>query len=311
MTKKPIIIIAGPTASGKSDLANKIADKYNSTIINGDALQIYADIPIVSAQPTPAQKKKHDYKLYGYVGIHEYYSVAKWLDDAITEIENTHNKNKLPIVDGGSGMYLKSLVYGLANIPTIEEPLRKRIREFYNTVGKEIFYQTLLEKDPMSAKKLNVHDKQRVIRAMEVFEQTGKSIIEWQAEQNPHFSLNQFLMIFIDIPREQLYKRCNDRFLQMIEDGAIDEVEYLIKNNNYDTEASSMKAVGIRELGAYLEGMITLNEAIELSQNSTRKYAKRQLTWFRNQMKDIKRISYDHSPESFNNLSHELELFLE
>jgi tRNA dimethylallyltransferase len=298
---KKIIIIGGPTASYKSSLALELAKKNNGVIINADSIQVYFEIPILSSQPSIDEKEIVPHKLYSFVSGEFVYSVGKWLDEVVKEVRVAHEIGMMPIIVGGTGLYINSVINGLSKIPEIDPDLRDNIRSLYDRIGKEEFYSLLEKRDAEVASKLFSGDKHRVIRAFEVIEQTGKSILYWQQMSNfSPFEKESIVTIISSLPRDILYKRCNDRFVSMIEEGALDEVEYLNKNLP-DSTLPITKALGVRELSEYLSGKISLVEAIARAQTGIRKFAKRQVTWFKNQTKDVDKIEYT-SPDDFDNV---------
>ena len=305
-----IIIIGGPTASYKSILAMELAYKYNGIIINADALQVYQEIPILSAQPSAKDQEQILHKLYGVISGEKVYSVGNWLERAIIEIELAMAMKKIPIIVGGTGLYINSLIYGLAKIPEIDIELRENIRDLYDKMGKESFYNLLYERDVEAAKKININDKTRLIRAYEVIEQTGKSIFHWQEISSiAHFEEEAFLLIIANPKREELYKNCDERFLNMLEEGVIDEIEFLHKNIQ-DKSLPINKAIGVSELTHYLTGYLSLSEATERAQTATRQFAKRQVTWFKNQYKDFEKIQYqslEDFPDISRHISHKIK----
>ncbi|AIL65125.1 tRNA dimethylallyltransferase [Rickettsiales bacterium Ac37b] len=298
-----ILVIAGPTASGKSRLALYLAEKYNGVIINADALQLYKYIPILSAQPSKDDLLQQEHRLYSILEPDKLCSVGSFLKLAINEIENVFNKNKLPIIVGGSGLYIRSLIYGLSEIPEISETLREEIRNQYDLVGAESFYQSLIKADPKVEGIIRNTDSQRMIRAFEVIKQTSKSIIEWQKDKIiPYYNQNQFIQITLMPDRNYLYNNCNVRFKNMIENGVIEEIKVLIKKN-IKIDAVK-KAVGMIEMIQYLEGTIDLSELIKLGEQKTRNYAKRQITWFKHQLPEAKRILYADYNELVNTVNY-------
>ncbi|MEM7617345.1 MAG: tRNA (adenosine(37)-N6)-dimethylallyltransferase MiaA [Pseudomonadota bacterium] len=291
--KKQIIIIYGATASGKSALALEMAKKQESVIINADSMQIYKEIPIITAQPTQEQQNAATHKLYGIISLfgngqnniydnkQESFSVAKWLDLVKEIIDESLNKNITPIIVGGTAMYLNSLIYGITPMPDIETNIRAQVRNYAHENGNEILYNKLIKHDPNIAKNININDTQRIIRSYEILEQTGQSILYWQEQPKrilyPHDS---FELHFLNPDREIIYQRCNERFIEMIKNNVIEEVNNIyLQSKQYNITLP--KAVGIKEIILYLEEKISLEEAIKLSQTATRQYAKRQLTWFR------------------------------
>ena len=287
----PIIIIAGPTASGKTDLAINIAENGNFEVINADAMQIYQDIPIISAQPSLAERKSVPHWILGNKRSDLIYSAALWAEEATTIIRDIHKRNKIPLIVGGTGLYIKALIDGLSQIPTIDEKIRNEARELYSAIGQENFYSALIKIDNKIIGKILPTDTQRMIRAFEVFKQTGRSIIDLQVKPAlKSFSDESFLFINTDIERSLLHKKINDRFIQMLDQGALEEVEHILKHYNSPI-LSITKAHGVPELSDYLLGKSTLETAINRAQTITRQYAKRQSTWFRHQLKNIQQIN--------------------
>ncbi|QKX02079.1 tRNA (adenosine(37)-N6)-dimethylallyltransferase MiaA [Wolbachia endosymbiont of Dirofilaria (Dirofilaria) immitis] len=274
-----IIIITGITASGKSELCNNLTKEYlDIRIINCDSKQVYKEIPIITAQPS---KQEKPYKLYGYVSARENYSVGLWLKDLKKEINNTLENLQVPIITGGSGLYISSLIKGLSSTPQISKEVRKNVIEFRKNLSKEEFYKLVLNKDPKIRGKIFMNDSYRLSRALEVITETGKSILTWQKNRQPPL-LNNFKIYTILPKREDVYQKINSRFITMVKNGAIDEVKNLL-SMNLDSCLPAMKAHGVPEIIKYLKGEITLNEAIQIAQTNTRRYAKRQYTWFKNQ----------------------------
>ena len=292
MSRGKIIIVAGPTASGKTSLAVKIAEYKCGVVINADSKQVYQDVPIITAQPTEDEKKSIDHQLYGVIPISSNYTAANWVSDASVAINNIQSQGKLAILVGGTGMYIKSLVSGLSAIPDISSYIRQEVRKLYDSIGKESFYKLLLSMDEAAKKKILSTDKQRMIRAMEVLEGTGKSLYYWHGQKSiAYYKASDFLFIYVTPPRELIYKKVNSRFSKMLEDGAIEEVR-VIMNTISDRSLPIYKAHGVPELVKFLENKIGLDEASMLGQANTRKYVKRQTTWFNHQLSDIKTIKY-------------------
>lgn len=281
---KPIIILSGPTASGKSDLALNVAAKINAGIINCDSKQLYREIPIISAQPSKAEREKIPHELYGVISAAENCSVGRWLDMAQKAIDKTHAEGRIPLLVGGTGMYIKSLVHGISQIPDIDDGIRREARDFLQENGVKALYGRLAEIDPDMAATLKENDSQRIARACEVIRQTGKSLLWWQ-QQEPQmlYDKDQFLHFFLSPEREKVYMNCNRRFEKMVEAGVIDEIKELEKMQLSD-ELPAMRAHGVPELLAYLSGIMSLEDAIDQAQKNTRHYIKRQFTWFRGQM---------------------------
>lgn len=277
MTHK-VVVIAGPTASGKSALALSVAREKNGVIINADSLQLYDALPILTAQPSPEEKEQVPHRLYGTLKPGEICSAGRWRDMALAQIEDAHAQGLLPIIVGGTGFYLKALMKGLSPLPDVPEDIRAALQKKHREIGAQAFYDLLASVDGATAARLNPGDTQRVIRAMEVYEGTGTPLSGWQtlplAPPPGHLAFETQL---VNPPRAVLFANCDARFLQMMEKGALEEVR------SYHGPQS--KALGYAELHAYLDGSMTLEEAIVLAQQKTRNYAKRQVTWFRNQYK--------------------------
>ena len=294
MNNNRLIIISGPTASGKSYLADLVSQKYGSVIINADSMQVYKELPILTAQP---QEKTSQYVLYGILDYKSHFSAGKWIDLATEMINEAMAVDKTAIVVGGTGLYLKSLLYGIVSIPDIDPAIRQKARSLFKEIGKSKFYKLLGDKDPQSVKVVHANDSQRMMRAMEVFEQTGKSITSFKgSEEKPRYKDYTHTCLFPD--REFLYQNCNSRFKSMLNDGAIEEVETLKQQmKGDDKDYMIKKAIGFREISDYLDGDLSLEESIDKASQATRNYAKRQLTWFRNQMPDKRGVEYSSVSE--------------
>lgn len=277
-TQNPAVLIAGPTASGKSALALKLARERNGVIINADSMQVYSELRILSARPTVEEESEAPHRLYGHVSGIEDYSVGRWLADTKLEMQACWAIGRLPIVVGGTGLYFMGLQGGLAQVPPIPQEVREKWRGFKGDLHVE-----LQKRDPTAAAKLNPADKQRIIRALEVMDATGKSLAVWQEEAKADAFLNHINVeyLFVDVAREELYARAERRFAMMMEQGALDEVRAL---PNLAADQPMMKAIGVPELLAHLRGEIGLDEAVVLAKTATRQYIKRQLTWWRGQM---------------------------
>ncbi|MGL9718890.1 MAG: tRNA (adenosine(37)-N6)-dimethylallyltransferase MiaA [Wolbachia sp.] len=274
-----LVIITGITASGKSELCDSLIERYgNIDIINCDSKQVYREIPIITAQP-PRQEKF--YKLYGYVSARENYSVGLWLEDLKREVNSALENSRIPIITGGSGLYISSLIKGLSSIPQISQEVRQNVSELRKSLSKEEFYKLVLSKDSKIQGKIFMNDSHRLSRALEVITETGKSIFVWQENRQPPL-FNNFKIYTILPERENVYRKINSRFIKMVENGAIDEVEKLL-SMNLAPHLPAMKAHGVPEIIKYLKGELNLDEAIQIAQTNTRHYAKRQYTWFKNQ----------------------------
>lgn len=277
----PIKIICGATASGKSALALDVAEKQGGVIINADSQQMYRELRILTARPTPEEEARVPHRLYGTMSVAENCSAGKWLAFAKMEIDWAHAQGKLPVVTGGTGLYIKALMHGIAEIPAVDASVRAQADSDYDAMGKDAFAERLKAADPEFFTRLKVYDRQRLVRAYSVWLGTGKSLSWWQGRgAKPFYSKDQFDVQVVGIDRAELYRRCDARFIKMVEEGAIEEVKSV---SSLQSPVAS-KIIGVKELGAYLEGKMSLDEAVQKAQQATRNYAKRQLTWFKNQL---------------------------
>lgn len=284
MSKPELYMIGGPTASGKTAAAVELAQKLGGVVINADAMQVYKGLPILTAQPSSEEKAIVPHKLFEVFCPSERSSVGKWLALAKTAIDEASAKGKIPILVGGTGLYFASLLGGLAHIPPVPDVVREEVIRLYNELGHDFFRVRLAEKDPQAASRIKPNDRQRLIRAYEVVIHTGQTLGQWH-EQAMDESIGHSFTVHrrVMMPdREKLYARCDERFLRMIHDGAVDEVKELLMLG-IDPELPAMKILGVPELSSYLQGRMTLSEAVTRGQQATRNYAKRQFTWFRNQ----------------------------
>lgn len=279
---KPLII-AGPTASGKSAYALSVAHQSDGIIINADSMQIYQELPILTAHPDANALNSVPHKLYGHLKGDDYCSAARWRAIAIAAIQECHELNQRPILVGGTGLYLLALVKGLSEIPETDPAVREQARNLCTEMGTLIFYQNLAKLDPLIVGKLNSNDTQRLVRAYEVIISTGKSIVEWQNASSKEPGMDCEIQI-INRPREELHLRAAQRFDQMLAQGALNEVKQLL-SLNYASDLPIMRALGVPELTRYINGEIDLASARELSIIATRQYIKRQCTFFKNQFK--------------------------
>jgi tRNA dimethylallyltransferase len=284
MSAQPIILIGGPTASGKSALAMRLARARNGSIINADAMQVYAGLPLLTAQPEAADRAEIPHLLYEVTDAGEASSAGKWLAQAHAAIAEVRAAGRMPILVGGTGMYFNALLGGLADIPQIPGAARDEAERLYAEWGEEKFRHQLSLRDSESAARIERNDRQRLIRAYEVVTHTGQSLGEWQKAGAARAKAQRFDPEFHLLlpPREKLYADCDRRFAAMIERGAVEEVKALM-NRNLSPTLPAMKILGVREIASFLEGKTSLDEAIAKAQQMTRNYAKRQMTWFRNQ----------------------------
>ena len=282
MNSAPVIVVAGPTASGKSALALELAAAYGGTIINADALQAYRDLRILSARPGAAALARAPHRLYGYLDAAQRGSVGTWRELALAEIAAAHGAGSLPIVVGGTGLYLRALHHGLPAIPAVPAAVRAEAVELYRTIGGAAFCELLRKLDPAAAARLPPGDRQRLLRAFEVVRATGVPLGIWQT-RSVDAAPFCFASVLLMPPRAALYAACDARFRMMIAAGGLAEAAVLL-GRGLDPELPAMKAVGVPELLRHLRGEVALDAAIALAQRATRRYAKRQLTWFRHQM---------------------------
>ena len=280
---KKVILLAGPTASGKSDLAIYIAKKINGEIINADSMQVFKEIKVLSARPEDYKNIKHH--LYGFKSVKKNFSTGEWIKYTEKKIHEILKKKKTPIIVGGTGLYFKSLIDGIAQIPNISKAKRDKIIKLFNQIGAGEFYKKLIKLDPKCKNKIVKNDKQRMIRFYEVKFYTKKSIFDWQKNTKNNLKDINFKKIFLNFPREVLLVKIEKRFKKMVDQGALKEAKKF-KKLGVSKILTSNNILGLKEIISYLEGKMTLKEAGERSIIRTRQYIKRQMTWFRGQMKD-------------------------
>ena len=285
-----IILISGPTASGKSNFALKIAKKINGEIINADSMQVYKSLKILTARPTKKHQGNIKHHLYGVVNLDKKFSTGQWLETSIKKIKTIQKRKKIPILVGGTGLYFQSLINGLVKIPEIPIKFRNQIRLIQKKEGQKKFYKKLLKIDPMVKDQFDPNDTQRSIRAFEIKLYTKISMYEWLKRTKPEFKENEFLKLFINFKREHLIERISQRVTTMIEEGAANEVKKFL-NLKIKKDQSVNRVIGIDELTQYLNKKITLDQAKELISIKTRQYAKRQATWARTRMTSWKKIN--------------------
>ena len=287
-----IILISGPTASGKSNFAVKIAKKIQGEIINADSMQVYKKLKILTARPNKQEQKNIKHHLYGVIDLNEKFSTGQWLKSVIKKIKDIQKKKKIPILVGGTGLYFQSLINGLVKIPEIPLKFRGKIRLISKREGQKKFYKKLLKLDPKIKDKFDPNDTQRSIRAYEVKSYTNVSMYDWLTKTKSEFKDSDFLKLHIETKREKLIERINLRTSSMINKGAVNEVKKFLKLKIIKNQSVN-KVIGIAELTQYLNHEITLEEAKELILIKTRQYAKRQATWARTRM--ISWIKIDQS----------------
>ena len=288
--KSKIILISGPTASGKSNFSIKLAKKINGEIINADSMQVYKELKILSARPNTKDYQKIKHHLYGFHSVKNNFSTGDWLKIAIKKIKEVKKRNKTPIFVGGTGLYFKALTDGLVSIPKIPIRFRNKIRTLHKNLGQKKFYQKLIKLDPYSKENINPTDTQRSIRAYEVKQFTKKSLHDWFENTKSYFDKDDFFKIYIDYPREELIQKISKRAEQMIEIGAVNEVKRFIKLK-VRKDKSVNKAIGIQEIKEYLEKRKDISDVIEKISIKTRQYAKRQSTWARGNMMSWLKLS--------------------
>jgi tRNA dimethylallyltransferase len=285
-----IILISGPTASGKSNFAIKIAKKINGEIVNADSMQVYKQLKILTARPNKREQKDIKHHMYGTIDLNKKFSTGQWLNTAIKKIKEIKKRKKIPILVGGTGLYFQSLVNGLVKIPEIPIKFRNKIRLIQKKEGQKKFYKKLLKIDPMVKDKFDQNDTQRTIRAFEIKLFTKISMYKWLNKTKSEFKKEEFLKLYIDFKREDLIKRISLRSIEMIKEGAIKEVKKFIKSK-IKKNLSVNRVIGIDELTQYLAKKINLDQAQELISIKTRQYAKRQATWARSRMSSWEKIN--------------------
>jgi tRNA dimethylallyltransferase len=278
----PVIVVAGPTASGKSAAALAVAEAFGGTVINADSMQVYRELPVLTAQPSAADRARAPHVLYGVLPAAERCTAGRWREMALREIAAAQAAGRLPIVTGGTGLYLKALLEGLAPIPDVPAHVRAETASLHERLGAERFHATLAERDPAMAARLAPGDTQRVRRAYEVVAATGRSLASFQAETAP--AAGAFVPLLLMPPRAALNAACDARCRAMIAAGALEEVRGLLAQG-LSPELPAMKALGVRELVRHLRGELDFETALALFQQATRQYAKRQYTWFRHQLR--------------------------
>jgi len=281
--KSKIILISGPTASGKSSFAIKVAKKVDGEIINADSMQVYKELKILSARPDPKKYQKIKHHLYGFHNVTKNFSTGDWLKLVSKKIKDVKRRNRTPILVGGTGLYFKALTDGLVKIPNISLKLRNQIRNMQKKLGQKKFYENLLKLDPLSKSKINPTDSQRSIRAYEVKKFTKKSLYEWFKNTKSNYLESDLFKVYIDYPRQELIERINLRTREMIENGAIKEVKNFMKLK-VRKDKSANKAIGVTEIKDFLNKEKNLEQIKEEIAIKTRQYAKRQSTWARGNM---------------------------
>ena len=288
--KSKIILISGPTSSGKSNFAIKLAKKINGEIINADSMQIYKQLKILTARPKKKDLKMVKHHLYGFCDVRKKYSTGEWVKFLLKKIKDIRKRKKVPIIVGGTGLYFKALTDGLVKIPNIPIKVRNKIRLMQTNLGQKKFYNKLLKLDPLIKSKIDKNDVQRSIRAYEIKNYTKISIINWFKKTKKYIASDEFIKLYIDYPRDSLISRINLRVDNMFANGAIEEVRRFNKLK-VKKENSSNKVIGIKEISSLLNKQSTLEQTKELIAIKTRQYAKRQVTWARGQMQSWQKIN--------------------
>ena len=288
--KSKIILIAGPTACGKSNFALKLSKKIKGEIVNADSMQVYKQLQILTARPKKKDLKKIKHHLYGFCDVRKNYSTGEWLKLLLKKIKDIRKRNKVPIIVGGTGLYFKALTDGLVKIPNIPIQVRNKIRLMQKKLGQKKFYNRLLKLDPLIKNTIEKNDVQRSIRAYEIKNYTKISIINWFKKTKKYIASDEFVKLYIDYPRDSLISRINMRVDNMFTNGAIEEVRRFNKLK-VKKENSSNKVIGIKEISSLLNKQSTLEQTKELIAIKTRQYAKRQVTWARGQMQSWQKIN--------------------
>jgi tRNA dimethylallyltransferase len=294
--KSKIILIYGPTASGKSDFAIQLAKKIKGEIINADSMQVYKELKILTARPHKINFQKIKHHLYGFQKSNKYFSTGDWLKIVIKKINEVKKRKKIPILIGGTGLYFKALTEGLVEIPSIPIKFRNKIRSIQKSIGQEKFYKKLLKIDPPIVDHINSTDSQRSVRAYEIKSFTKKSIIEWHKNTKSKFKKKDFFKLYIDYPRSELIEKINLRTKKMIDMGVVLEVKKFLKLRISKNKSIS-RAIGVAEIKGFINKKINKEEVIEKISIKTRQYAKRQVTWARGHMASWKKIK----PQRLNN----------
>ena len=290
MSENSIVLIGGPTASGKSAFALNLARETGGELINADSMQIYAGLNVLTAAPTSEELAAAPHHLFAVADAADGWSVGKWQQAAVAALADIAARGRTAIVVGGTGLYFRALTHGLADIPPVSETQREVSALLYAAQGEPEFRDVLAALDPEAEARIEIGDRQRLLRAHAVAIATGKSLTAWQTDTKPVLAEGTWRGVVMDVPRAQLYDRCDARFGLMVEHGALDEVRAM-EARGLDPSLPALKAVGYRELAAHLQGEMLLDEALDAARQETRRYAKRQLTWFRNQTPDWERIN--------------------
>jgi tRNA dimethylallyltransferase len=309
-TDRPVLIVAGPTGSGKSALALEAAEAFDGVVVNADSMQVYGELRVLTARPSPSDDARAPHRLFGVLPAAERCSAGRWLGLAQAEIDLARSAGRLAIVVGGTGLYLKALLEGLAEVPPVSAEIRSDAEALYAEIGGEAFRRELARLDAVGASHLPATDRQRLVRAFEVARATGRPLHDWQQRSSTtQASTGRFGLIALLPHREALYPALDARFDRMLAAGAVEEVRALLALG-LDAALPAMKAVGVRELGAYLCGDIALDQAAAAAKQATRRFAKRQFTWLRHQLRPNRAVNEQYSerirPEIFSFIRRQL-----
>lgn len=285
----PVTLLGGPTASGKSRLALEMAERTGAVIVNADSQQLYADLRVLSARPSAADEARAEHRLYGVADAAEAWSVGRWSRAVLPVLEDLAAAGRPALLVGGTGLYFTALTKGLADIPDVPLEARGAAGTLYDRLGEAAFRARLEAVDPAAAQRIEAGDRQRLTRAWGVAEHTGRALSDWTADTTPLLAPGSWTGLVVEPDRGALYASCDARVAQMVKAGALDEVRALAARG-LDPALPAMKAVGVREFAAHLAGETSLEAAVEATRQATRNYAKRQLTWFRNQTPDWRRV---------------------
>lgn len=307
---KPALIIAGPTASGKSGLALAIAEEFGGTIINADSMQVYKELRILTARPSDEDEAKVPHRLYGFQSASQACSAAHWSQLAAAEMRSLWAEGRLPVLAGGTGFYIKAMTEGLSDIPAVPDAVRHEVEAMRDKMGPQAFHAKLAEVDEDAAMRLPAADRQRVVRAMEVFMATGRPLTDWhQGAPVPPVAEARFLSVLLDPDRDTLNAASDARFDSMLAAGALQEAAAL-KALGLDAALPAMKSLGLGELIAHLDGDMSLDAAAEAARQATRRFAKRQQTWFRNQFEPDHRVFAQYSESLCDDIFSNIREFL-
>ena len=310
MSSQPVIIVGGPTASGKSKLGVLVAKKFGGEIINADAMQMYGDLKIVTGRPSAADQAYIPHHLYGILGLHQRANAGSWREAALAAIHACHRASKIPILVGGTGLYLRFLLSGMHRMPNVPTGVRARLNERLEREGTSVLHAELAAVDPRLAGRLDPADSQRIVRGLEIFQHTGKCMSAWQSAHVAYASPNLAFLTTIIMPnREELYAAINNRLDKMLEAGAVEEVEHLIAAGP-DPDYPPLKAVGVPPIRSFLARKIDENRMLELAKRDTRRYAKRQYTWFKNQIVPDITLQKQHMINTHDKFFSEISKFL-